>query len=860
MAGQPDVPGYEILAELGSGGMGVVYLARQVRANRLVALKMVRAGEHCRQEDLLRFRLEGESLARLQHPNVVQVYELGVFEGRPFFSMEYVDGGTLAASLAKSPRAPEQAAALIETIARAVHAAHQCGVIHRDLKPANILLTATPVGDDSDGAVRADSAVGIPKVMDFGLAKILGSDDGLTRTGQTMGTPSYMAPEQATGDASVGVAADVYALGAILYELLSGRPPFRAASPWETMMQVVHEAPQPPSKWRPGLARDLEVVCLKCLTKEPKGRYPSADALAEDLRRFLNGEPVAARRVGPIARTQRWCRRHPAIAGLMVALTGALVFGLAAVTALWLRADRLYEQAENRRSEANQLRLIAERRRLEADARGEELQREKEVERHNSYLAQISLAALNWSDHRGLRRMAETLDRAVPKNDETDLRGWEWFYLKGRFFPSVKTFNSGGRQFSAVAWSPDGARLAAGAGKDVLVWHLGGGKKRLDLTGHTDDPNSLSWSSDSNRLLSASPDGTVRLWSFNGDRVESKTFAIGAKRRLLPDRLRPGGKAGSPWQAADNTVRIWDVEIGRELTEQSWKTEGNVWNLAWSPDGTRVATIEEKGRLRVHEIGSARPDRLLQRTPEDLFGIAWSHDGRWIASGGWDSLINIWDADKGNRIGTLRGHGHQVLSVAFSPDDSKLASVGDDGMVKIWDLAERIELSTWRFKSDPPALSWANDNRQVALAGGEVLTLWNIKERGWYTSLSRSSQRDPSPRVVFLRRASGDRRPRRTNPRSRPGGQVDDEDLAGPSPRHSGTRMVAARTSARLDGCRRHGANLGPDPRRRACRTDRGTRNEGPRSGPRRLGRRSRLVAHRRPSRRDRPARRGAHL
>ncbi|WP_165245005.1 serine/threonine-protein kinase [Paludisphaera soli] len=333
----PCIPGYLIERELGRGGMGVVYLARQIEANRLVAIKMVPSGRG-RPEELVRFRLEGESLARLRHPNIVQVYEVGGVDGRPFFSMEYVAGGNLASSFAEDAHAPADAAALVETLARAVHAAHQCGVVHRDLKPANILL-------DRDGA---DASAPVPKITDFGLAKHVGDDSGLTQTGQILGTPSYMAPEQASGGWTVGVPADVYALGAILYEALTGRPPFRGDSPWDIMIQVVHEAAPPPSRIRPGLPRDLEVICEKCLAKKPEDRYSSADALAEDLRRWQEGRPIEARPVGAARRVWLWARRHPAYAALGSLLAASVVAGVVGVAVQWRRAERHLDQSRRR--------------------------------------------------------------------------------------------------------------------------------------------------------------------------------------------------------------------------------------------------------------------------------------------------------------------------------------------------------------------------------------------------------------------------------------------------------------------------------------------------------------------------------
>jgi serine/threonine-protein kinase len=325
------VAGYEVLGELGRGGMGVVYKARQVALGRLVALKMILAGDYAGADERHRFQSEAEAVARLQHPNVVHVYEVGEHEGKPFFSLELVAGGSLDRKLAGAPQPPREAAQLVATLARALQAAHEAGIVHRDLKPANVLLT---VG-------------GEPKVTDFGLAKKLDGGTGATREGAVIGTPSYMAPEQAGGKSKeVGPAADVYALGAILYECLTGRPPFKGVTSVDTVLQVIADEPVPPRRLQPQLPRDLETVCLRCLHKEPAKRYASAAELADDLGRYLAGEPVRARPVGRAARAWRWCKRRPLAAGLLAALAVALAGGFAGMTSLWLLAERRLARAD----------------------------------------------------------------------------------------------------------------------------------------------------------------------------------------------------------------------------------------------------------------------------------------------------------------------------------------------------------------------------------------------------------------------------------------------------------------------------------------------------------------------------------
>jgi hypothetical protein len=353
-ANRPSVPGYEILTELGRGGMGVVYQARQTKLGRVVALKMILSGAHAGEADLARFRTEAEAIARLQHPNIVQIYEVGEQDALPYFSLEFCAGGSLEKRLKGTPLPPQEAASLVETLARAMTAAHQKGVIHRDLKPANVLLAED----------------GTPKVTDFGLAKKL-DEAGQTATGAVMGTPSYMAPEQAgyKPDAqarAIGPLCDVYALGAILYECLTGRPPFRAATALDTIMQVVSDEPVPPTHLQPKTPRDLETTCLKCLQKEPAKRYASAADLAEELRRFQNGESILARPAGMVERARKWAKRRPAAAALLLVTVFA---GLTVVGVVGTAAALVY--GKNRElSEAN-VRLTDERNRAqtaEADA------------------------------------------------------------------------------------------------------------------------------------------------------------------------------------------------------------------------------------------------------------------------------------------------------------------------------------------------------------------------------------------------------------------------------------------------------------------------------------------------------------
>jgi serine/threonine protein kinase len=328
---------YELLEEIGRGGMGVVYKARQIKLNRVVALKMILAGQFASAEDVKRFQVEAQNAARLDHPNIVPVYEVGRHRGQHYFTMKLIAGGSLARQAGRFVKEPRRAAQLIATAARAVHHAHQHGILHRDIKPGNILL---------DGEGR-------PQVTDFGLARRIEGEEGLTLPGAVLGSPRYMAPEQARGEKDLSVAADVYALGAVLYELLTGRPPFTGPNALETLRQVREQEPARPSAIEPALDAELETVSLKCLEKNPQRRYGSALAVAEDVERWLRSEPILARPINRARRTWRWCRRNPALAALSALLVLGSTVGTTGVTALWLRA-------ENAKSEATRHKRIAE--------------------------------------------------------------------------------------------------------------------------------------------------------------------------------------------------------------------------------------------------------------------------------------------------------------------------------------------------------------------------------------------------------------------------------------------------------------------------------------------------------------------
>lgn len=393
----PLVPGFEIRGELGRGGMGVVYAAVQSRLLRPVALKMILAGACAHGEDRRRFFAEAEIVASLQHPHIVQVYDVGEHDQQPYLVMEYVEGQSLAESLRQQPHSPRAAAELVRTLAQTVHYAHEHGVIHRDLKPANVLVRATSQAVEAGEPTSRQGGLTekFPKIVDFGLAKCVGRETRLTRSDALLGTPSYMAPEQ-TGKVDWGVspATDVYGLGAILYELLTGHPPFLAATTIDTLQQVLGDDPVPPRRWRPRLAQDLETICLKCLAKRPEHRYSSAASLADDLDRFLNQRPIVARPISTLEWGLKWIRRHrvPATVASIVGLAAVALLGSIVVSGIKLR--RAASELRQERQVVAQARAEADRHKLAAEHEANQVR--AEMAEATNAMHQV-LEALNWS-------------------------------------------------------------------------------------------------------------------------------------------------------------------------------------------------------------------------------------------------------------------------------------------------------------------------------------------------------------------------------------------------------------------------------------------------------------------------------
>jgi WD40 repeat protein/serine/threonine protein kinase len=721
VAGWPQVAGYEVLSELGRGGMGVVYQARQVGLNRLVALKMIREGRHAGASEQARFRTEAEAVARLQHPNIVQVYEVGEEDGRPYLALEYVDGGSLADRLRGTPLPADEAARLVEVLARAVDVAHKRGVVHRDLKPANVLLTAD----------------GTPKVVDFGLAKRLDGVTPHTQTGAVLGTPDFMAPEQAEGKV-VGPAADVHALGALLYQMLTGRPPFVAESALDTLMRVRLEEPVPPAVLQPKTPRDLSTICLKCLQKEPGRRYPSALDLAEDLRRFRHGEPVQARPVGRAGQLWRWCRRNPREAVLIAAVALTLVAGTAVSTALAVMAREQKRLADQRADDAEAEKRRAEQQRDRAD--------------WLAYAGKLALAQREWQD-KNVGYARALLDACPPQ-----LCGWEHAYLRHLCASDQRTFWGHTREVAGVCWSPDGTRLASADGDGtVKVWDAATGQPVLSFRADRDRVFGVCWSPDGRQLATAGADPTVKVWDAASGR---EVLALRGHKGMV--RSVSWGPDGTHLASAgeDQTVRVWYVPTGQETLIQQghpgpvlsvcWSPDGRrlasasadgmvkVWwgtprvltlqgggsRVCWSPDGKRLASAAEDFAVKVWDAETGRQALALPGHTGPVTGVAWSPDGKRLASSSQDGTVKVWHAETGQEARTLQGHTGRVTGVCWSPDGKHLASAGSDKTVKVWEVRKAQE--TLPLGGAAFSVRWSPDGRRLAAASGDsTVAVWD---------------------------------------------------------------------------------------------------------------------------------------
>lgn len=736
--GGPDQPaavlrlgGYELLELLGRGGMGQVWRARQLGASREVALKVIASGLLASDAERRRFQAEVEAAAGLDHPNIVPVYEVGEAEGRPYFTMKLLPGGTLADRLrASSPSSPSRpipspgtdlpsAIPLLAAVARAVHHAHERGVLHRDLKPANILLDAE----------------GRPLVTDFGLARRLGGGATLTLSGDVLGTPGYLAPEIAAGGSHrATVASDLHGLGAILYELLTGRPPFAADTPLATLRQVVEEPPRRPSGLNPRVDRDLETVCLKCLEKDPARRYPSALALAEELERWTRGEPIRARPVTAAVRALRWAKRRPALAALGVLLAAAPAV---IISVLLDRNAAVRAQAGETRRQLYAADLYMAQHALEEG---------------NVALARAALAA------------------HLPRSGEPDLRGFEWRHLwdKSRS-EAVAVLAGHAFRVTGLAFSPDGRTLATGGhDQTVRLWDVASWESRNVIEPGFGRIDRLAWCPEAPLLALANDEGRVGLWDLERKRLHWE-FACPRQARIffLPGQHQVAVHAWGDKSPAARTidghhhfVRTYDWQAGRWAGE--WEMSGDLEavsfdgrvvatsaNDPWmslglqdwielrdatsgtlrrivpmaayfavlSPDGERVAAAAFGSRvIQLAGPGDAPQVTLLGGHGDRINALAFSPAGLRLASASADHSVRLWDAAAEQEARRFLGHEGEVWAVAFSPDGRLLASGAEDGRVHVWPV-EADSRAAQASRLYPPFVLAPDGHRLAALRG-----------------------------------------------------------------------------------------------------------------------------------------------
>ncbi len=679
---------YEICEEIGRGGMGVVFRARQPSLDRVVALKLILAGRLAGDEDVRRFRREAEAAARLEHRNIVPIYEVGEHDGLQYFSMRLIEGGSLAQCRSRYTHDARSAAALLETLSRAVHFAHERGVLHRDLKPANVLI-------DRGGE---------PYVTDFGLAKRLSGDASLTRSGAIFGTPSYVAPEQLEGGArQVTVATDVYSLGAILYELLAERPPFEGDTSLEILDQVRTRDAVPPTRLRPAVPVDLETVCLRCLEKDPRRRYQSAAELADDLRRFQEGRPVAARPVTAAGRAWRLCRRNPVVSSLaagilvsIVALTIVLLVANVRLREAFIRTeDALWtsklEQARARRMTGEvghrleSLRVLGEAATIRFDPR----LREEAI----ASLGLVDVEPLRTVDlfPEGVQDRHWTFDR-IPVDIDGSLRR----YARGKADGAVEvgwldsedrlTLPGRGYPVRRVRFSPDGRFLVLRHGDSRLrVWELERPEAPTIEVPGVGPTEPWDFRPDGLEMALGLADGSVSVYNLSSGEVTESLRFDPERKKIRHVRYRPDGEALAVLTTDGRALQLWDLVTGTRRHVRFLTTPSS--DLDWRHGGVYLAA-SDGGIVFFFDTRSGSFRRLFRHTG-DVTRFGFDPGGSLLVSDSWDNTMRVWDVASGDQI--LRIDNQRFLR--FSADGRSLASIRVGGEVTIW----RFHRSSFSF-------------------------------------------------------------------------------------------------------------------------------------------------------------------
>jgi WD40 repeat protein/tRNA A-37 threonylcarbamoyl transferase component Bud32 len=686
-AGGPRIFGdFELLEEIARGGMGVVYRARQMSVDRIVALKMVRSAAMASREDLLRFQIEAKAAASLDHPNIVPLYEVGEREGSPYFSMKFIEGGNLADHFRYLKSDPGASACLMETIAGAVHFAHTRGVLHRDLKPGNILI-------DRDGN---------PYVSDFGLAKRIEDDGSLTLSGAVLGTPGYMSPEQAAGKTkAMTTASDVYSLGAIFYELLAGRPAFQGQSSLDILEKVIRDEPEPPSRIEPRVPRDLEIICLKCLEKEPRRRYVTAADLAEDLRRYRTGEPISARPSGVLERSAKWVRRRPAAAAALAVSVLALAALLG--VSLWYNVE---------------LRL-----------RADEIRAQELVARRYVYATRMEMA-FDEMEKGNTSRVLDHMRSLVPPPGRENLRGFEWYHLWRACNGDLFTLRGHSNIIIRLAFSPDSRTLAtASHDGSVKLWDTSTGKEIAELQGPPSHVDSLAFSPDGATIASSNEDHGVRLWDVAARRI--KLTLRGHEGTVTWVAFSPDGKVLAT-SSGDRTVRLWDPSSGIELGRLGTH-DNTVHCVRFSPDGKWIATATQDAIVNLYDRQTGQPRFSLNlHVGGPSLSLAFARDSTILAVGFWEGQVQFLDIPTGKELRWVQAHKGPARAVDFDPRSMNLTSAGADHVVNILDGEHAVLMFTLRGHAGSiNAAAWSPDGLRIATGSSDgTAKIWDARSTG----------------------------------------------------------------------------------------------------------------------------------
>lgn len=704
-AEKAEFAGYELLEEIGHGAMGIVYRARQSALNRIVALKMLRPARLLSPQDLQRFKVEAEAIARLDHPNILPIFDSDEERGQPFYSTRFIEGGSLAKRLSTGEyrmslavtdgdtyRALERKITILMfEVAEAVQHAHDRGVLHRDLKPGNILI-------DPDGH---------PQISDFGLARFMDSDGGLTLSQSSLGTPAYMSPEQAKGAASQASApADIYSLGAVLYEMLTGRPPFLADTPIATVHQILHNEPVGPRVINPRISIDLQTICLKCLEKEPHHRYGSAKLLADDLRRFLAGQPISARPQNTPQKALRWIRRNP----LSASLASLVVLCLFIFAVLSHRHSRQTTETNRRISAAN-LELKSALDRLTLQKVDDRVQQRETVEAI-ALLAQI--IRQNPSNRVAASRLLSVLaHRSFPVRFGKTARHTD-HVLSAQFSPTGDRFVTVSADRSARVWdaqrgipvslpfvhpdelswgefSPDGRFILTSCHDgSAYIWNANSGQLHGRLVGcsgtnlspgETGHVLIARFSPDGRKVVTAAADGSARIWDFNT--LQESTPPMRHSRAILSVAFSPDSRwllTGS----SDRYARLWDSATGEPVADRLLN-HGDVASVNFSPDGSRVITASFNGTARIWDRATGQLTAGPLTHSKGVRYATFSPDGRYVVTSSIDLTARIWDAQTGAAVAPPFRHDSTVRIARFSLDGSLLVTASDDGTARVWD-------------------------------------------------------------------------------------------------------------------------------------------------------------------------------